>query len=269
VTSPVASILERFDREMRRDPPPVEGKRIERSGDVVRSVGSYNTICAWPNDGDHIERCVAEQAAHFHGLGQAVEWKVYGHDGPPDIEAVLGAHGFEPEERETFMLLDLRTETCDIAAPPGIDVRRVRTPEELETYLAVALRAFGSPAKSDAGRLGRRAFGSAPELAIFVAYADGVPAAGARLEMPRGRSFASMWGGGTDPAYRHRGLFRALVAARAAMARSAGCAFLTVDARETSRPILERLGFVAATGVTAWVLPAAGQRTEGPAIPSA
>jgi ribosomal protein S18 acetylase RimI-like enzyme len=93
----------------------------------------------------------------------------------------------------------------------------------------------------------------------FLAFVDGVAAAGARLELPPGRSFASMWGAGTDPAFQRRGLFRALVKERAALARDRGYSYVTVDAKETSRPILERCGFDALTNLTAWVLsPAAG-----------
>ena len=62
-------------------------------------------------------------------------------------------------------------------------------------------------------------------------------------------------GGGTRPDYQGRGVYRALVAARAAEARRRGHRFLTVDARETSRPILERIGFEPLTKVRDWTLP--------------
>ncbi len=72
--------------------------------------------------------------------------------------------------------------------------------------------------------------------------------------MPEGRVFASMWGGSTVPEQRGLGMYRALVARRADEARRRGFRFLTTDARETSRPILERVGFVPLTGITGWVL---------------
>ena len=68
-----------------------------------------------------------------------------------------------------------------------------------------------------------------------------------------GTEFASLWGGSTLEAYRGRGIYRALVARRAALARDAGSAYLQVDASDMSRPILERLGFVALTTTTPYV----------------
>jgi len=57
----------------------------------------------------------------------------------------------------------------------------------------------------------------------------------------------------TLPAFRGRGLYRATVAERARIASTA-IAGLYVDALPTSRPILERLGFVRLTTTTPYVL---------------
>jgi ribosomal protein S18 acetylase RimI-like enzyme len=252
-----ASLLARFDEEMRRDPPRVPGKSIERCEGIVRCLGSYNTILFWQLGADEVDRGVAEQTDYFRRRGEAVEWKVYGHDGPPNLTVALAAHGFEPEEPETFMIFDLVTAAADLAAPEDVAVRRVRTPGDLDVYVDVSSRAFGSGPKAGTESLARRLFEPDGDMFAFLASVDGIAAAGGRLELPPDRAFASMWGGGTDPAFRRRGLFRALVAERAALARSRGYSFLSVDAKETSRPILERLGFIAMTSVTAWILPPA------------
>ena len=70
------------------------------------------------------------------------------------------------------------------------------------------------------------------------------PIAAGRVEFHLGTEFASLWGGGTLPAWRRRGVFRALVAHRATLASARGFRYLQVDASPDSRPILERLGFV-------------------------
>ena len=87
-------------------------------------------------------------------------------------------------------------------------------------------------------------------LSIVVAEcADGMVSAG-WVRFVAGSRFATLWGGGTLPGWRGRGIYRALVAHRAVLAREHGSRYLQVDASEDSRPILQRLGFVAVTTTT-------------------
>ena len=79
-----------------------------------------------------------------------------------------------------------------------------------------------------------------------VAIVDGQPVSGGRVDFEDGVEFAGLFGGITLPEYRRRGLYRATVAKRAELARERGYRWLYSDALPTSRPILERLGFVAA-----------------------
>jgi GNAT superfamily N-acetyltransferase len=80
-----------------------------------------------------------------------------------------------------------------------------------------------------------------------VCLADGAPVSGGRLDLDEGTDFAGLFGGATLPEWRGRGLYRATVAKRAELARERGYRYLYVDALPTSRPILERLGFVQIT----------------------
>jgi GNAT superfamily N-acetyltransferase len=73
------------------------------------------------------------------------------------------------------------------------------------------------------------------------------------VRFPSGTEFATFWGGFTLPAWRGRGLYRALVAHRAKLATERGRRYIQVDASDASRPILERLGFVAVTTTTPYV----------------
>src|SRR5438477_642904 len=73
------------------------------------------------------------------------------------------------------------------------------------------------------------------------------------VRFPEGTEFATLWGGGTLPAWRGRGIYRALVAYRARLAAERGRRYLEVDASDASRPILERLGFVAVTTTTPFI----------------
>jgi GNAT superfamily N-acetyltransferase len=72
--------------------------------------------------------------------------------------------------------------------------------------------------------------------------------------MAPGRAFAGLYGGGVAPAFRGKGIYRALVAVRAQEARRRGYRYLMVDAAAASAPILARLGFEALARVRGWVL---------------
>ena len=81
-------------------------------------------------------------------------------------------------------------------------------------------------------------------ISVYVAYVDGAPAACAWVRFPEASAFASLWGGGTLPQWRGRGVFRSLVADRAGLAAARGFRYLQVDAMPASRPILTRLACV-------------------------
>jgi GNAT superfamily N-acetyltransferase len=248
-----AEILARFDAEFRADPPTEFGVTRTWADSVLRTEGAYAFIGWWTFGADETAAAVAREAAHFAEGG--VQWKVYGHDGPANLADELARAGFEPDDVETFLVLDTETATPPLDPPRGVEVREVTDRAGIEALVAVSNAAFGreEPWRADqlAGRL------ADPTQALFVAFLDGEPVSSGRLELAPGKAFAGLYGGGTVPAYQRRGVYRALVAARVAEARRRGHRFLAVDARETSRPILERLGFRPLDTVRDWVLPAA------------
>ncbi|HEX9514884.1 MAG TPA: GNAT family N-acetyltransferase [Streptosporangiaceae bacterium] len=80
-------------------------------------------------------------------------------------------------------------------------------------------------------------------LRRLIALAGDEPVSAARTDFVAGTEFAGLWGGGTLPRWRRQGIYRALVRYRAELAAGRGFKYLTVDASEQSRPILERIGF--------------------------
>jgi len=247
-----ASILARYDAEIRADPPEEVGVERVWADGVLRTTGAYNFIGWWTFGSGEAAAAVGREAAFFRERG--VQWKVFDHDGPANLTAALVASGFEEDEPETFLALDLDAISPDFAPPAGITVHQVRDLAGIADLVAVSEAAFGrdEPWRTEqlAGRL------DDPTQALFVAYDGGVPVSSGRLELAPGKAFAGLYGGGTRPDHQRRGVYRALVAARAAEARRRGHRFLTVDARETSRPILERIGFVPLTKIRDWTLPA-------------
>jgi GNAT superfamily N-acetyltransferase len=94
-----------------------------------------------------------------------------------------------------------------------------------------------------------------------IASFDGTAVAAGRVEYQPDTDFASLWGGGTLPAWRGRGVFRSLVAYRAALASARGFRYLQVDASSDSQPILRRLGFVELATTTPFAHPGQGPRS--------
>jgi GNAT superfamily N-acetyltransferase len=85
---------------------------------------------------------------------------------------------------------------------------------------------------------------------------DVVSAAWLAFFEPGTDSFARLLGGSTLPQWRGRGIYRALLAARAQRAAARRVKYLQVDASDDSAPILRRLGFRAVTTTTyVWMPP--------------
>jgi GNAT superfamily N-acetyltransferase len=247
-----SEILSLYDAEMRSDPPPAVGVRHERDGSIVRSAGLWNVVEYWRLSETDVDGAVAHQAARARAAGAELEWKVYDHDGPPGIGRALEREGFRADPRETFMVFDLAQGVPVSGPAEEYDLREIVDEAGVGDFIAVGDAAFGRVDQEKAAVYVRSL--EDPALRLFVVYRGGEPISAGRLQMPEARPFASMWGGGTVPSRRGRGAYRALVSHRAREARRRGYLYLTVDAAATSRPILERLGFVPLTGITGYVL---------------
>ena len=90
-------------------------------------------------------------------------------------------------------------------------------------------------------------------LVVVVAEAGDEVVCAAWMRFPPATEFATLWGGATLP--NGAGAASTAPSSRTARGspRSAGCRYLQVDASDDSRPILERLGFVAVTTTTPFV----------------
>ena len=245
------AVLARFDREVRCRPSPEPGSLVEREPHLVRSVGRSNCVLFADLTSATVRSVIAAQQARYAGEAGPLEWKVYGHDRPPETGACLAAAGFAPDPPETLVAAPLARLGPAAPPPAGVEIRRVGSGAEFADAVAATKTAFGladDPRLAElADRLGD------PALALFVAYVAGRPVAAARVEAPDGGAFAGLWGGGVVAEYRHRGIYRALVEVRLAYARSRGAELVTVDAAPTSRPILERLGFEPLDRVQGWI----------------
>lgn len=220
----------------------------ERVGQVVRKVserpGGWNGI-EWSDlDESSADAAIAEQVRFFGGLGREFEWKYYAHDRPADLPERLTAAGFVAGDAEALMVAATAAVPAAVL-PAGLRLVDVDpehgTAAGLAQVAAVHEAAFGTDHAWMADALaGPVAAGTT--IAVLVLNGD-EPVSAARIDLHPGTDFASLWGGGTVPAWRGRGIYRATVAHRAAIARVHGHHYLRTDALPTSRPILERIGF--------------------------
>jgi GNAT superfamily N-acetyltransferase len=247
-----------FDTQVRQSTRPDEpGALIEADGTVVRWLapdGQGASCVTWSRlDERTVDAAIAEQVEFFRARQQQFEWKLYDYDRPADLALRLLAAGFVADDEELLMAAETAQVAAEVPLPGGVTVRQVTGEAGVGQLIDVHERVFGV----DESRLRRsllaRLDDSPASVAMVIAFAGQEPVSAARVEFPPGCDFAGLWGGGTVPAWRGLGLYRALVAARARLAAARGYRYLQVDALPTSQPILTRLGFVPLARTTPYI----------------
>jgi GNAT superfamily N-acetyltransferase len=254
-----AVVLAAYNEQIRRHPETEPGAVVERDAGTVRVVGSpdrWSGVIWSELSRDDVDTVIEDQVAVFGAVGRAWEWKYYSYDQPPTLPERLRAHGLVPDEVESLMVANIDDLDLQVAAPAGVEVIEVLDESGVRDMVQVHDQAFGGDHRA-MGRSVLADISDRPEaVAAFVAYAGEVPISAGRIEFHVGTDFASLWGGGTVPDWRGRGVFRSLVSHRAARARAAWFRYLQVDASPQSRPILERLGFVELATTTPFTMSA-------------
>jgi ribosomal protein S18 acetylase RimI-like enzyme len=257
------AVLAAYDEQIRRDPTsgPPDGW-VERDAHVVRYLGGPAAWRGVPwsdlgrvGTGADVDEVIAEQVARFAVAGSSWEWKHYSHDLPADLPERLRAAGLVPEPAEALMVAELAGLAPDVAAPPGVELLPVTDEDGARDLVRVHEEVFGG----DHCAVGRSVLAGLAARPVrtraVVARVGSRPVGAGRLELSHGTDFAGLWGGGTVTGWRGRGIFRALVAHRAAEAAAAGFTYLQVDASSDSRPILGRLGFTELATTTPFMHP--------------
>jgi GNAT superfamily N-acetyltransferase len=249
------------------EPDPAPGIVVERFGGLVRVTGrEQGFVESGPDvglEGAALDAAIALHRDHFAARGEAMEWKTRSHDRPADLVDRLVAAGFEPEEPETVLVGIAADLAHGGAAPAGVRIRRTEDPADFARIAAMESAVWKEDWTWLGNDLEREVAHDARHFLVFVAEADGEVVSAAWLANTPGTGFAGLWGGSTLAAWRGRGIYRALVATRARAALDRGVEYLQVDASRDSRPILERLGFVAVTTTTPYVWSPSGRSPAG------
>jgi len=234
-----------------------EGAMVDWDGPVRRVRGvygggflDYKDLAGM--DGEELDAFIARQVAYFADKGERFEWKTRGHDLPYDLPKRLLAAGFVPEERETVEI-GLAAQHADPrpSLPVDMRIRETADPPDFDRIARMSEAVWGGDRSWLAEMLRVESVGD--RMKVFVAEAGGQVVSSAWIRFMPGTDFAGLWGGSTLAEYRGRGLYRGLIAVRAAHAVQRGYQYLQVDASDDSRPILERLGFVPVTTTTPYI----------------
>lgn len=243
-----AAVLAAHDAQVRRSLVVPTGFLAEDLGRVIRVTappGSDSSFVEWSDlDDTTADAEIAAQRAYFAERGQAFEWKTYGRDRPADLGERLAAAGFVAEDPEAFVvgeLADVLTATAGHDSVEGVAIRNAQR-SDLAGMAALSATVWGHDATAMLTELFEEQAPDPDRLPILVAVAAEEIVSAGWLRLPADGPFASLWGGATLPAWRGRGVYRALVRRRAVAAAGTGHRYLQVDCTPDSRPILERLG---------------------------
>lgn len=240
------AVLAAFNEQVRRHAGPTgPGERVERDGPVVRLIADGWAGVTWSQlDPATADAVIAAEVRRFGLLGQPWEWKHYSYDQPADLAERLVAAGLSADPAETLLVAEIADLQMDVPPPAGVQLMTAVDEAGVEAFVQLHVDVFGG----DHSAIGRILLaGLSQELPCdlaVIASCEGKAVGAGRVELLPGTEFASIWGGGTLPSWRGRGVFRSIVAHRAALAAARGFRYLQVDAVPASRPILGRLGFV-------------------------
>ena len=202
-----------------------------------------NAVLTTHLDADAPNDVIDGTLALFRQRGEPFLWWVMPSAAPADLAQRLAARGLVNDGPWPGFAI----ETDALTDPPpvdGLEIRRVSTAAELDTYLGVYVPILSpSPAFTElfvraAKRIG---FGEDAPEEHFVGFMGGEPVATVSLVTAGGA--AGIYNVTTVEAARRRGIGAAMTVAAARHGAERGFTLATLQASTMGRPVYERLGF--------------------------
>ena len=115
------------------------GMQREETLRIVRHISAEGEglIIYSELDAANADQVIREQVSHFEGKGCDLTWIVYAHDRPADLRERLLAHGFEPDESEAVLVLDLQQVPPALLGAVRHDVRGIDHPGQLDDVISI------------------------------------------------------------------------------------------------------------------------------------
>ncbi|MDQ2675019.1 MAG: GNAT family N-acetyltransferase [Chloroflexota bacterium] len=202
-----------------------------------------NAVLVTDLDDDGADAVIDETLARMRERGAPFIWWVMPSSRPSDLAARLRARGLVDDARWPAYAIA----AGELADPPrvdGLEIRRVSSQDDLNTYLGVYAPILSpSPAFTELfTRAARRiGFGEAVPEEHFIGLLRGEPVATVSLVTAGGA--AGIYNVTTVEAARGRGIGAAMTVAAARYGAERGFGIATLQASTMGRPVYERLGF--------------------------
>lgn len=257
--------LESYDSQLRTQSEVHSATTVRRLGPLWLAVfGTSSGFVTYESlgglDRNGIHDLVGEASKWFERNQdiQEVEWKTRAHDEAPGLEQALRDYGFVPQPTESIMVGEAKKLAVDVPLPENVVLRQITSQSDVLNMARMEAQIFSLDSYVDRVPQMMRELAQGTGMELWVAEA--IDKAGirhmvsaGRLEPVAGTDFAGLWGDGTLPQWRRKGIYRALTAARARSAIAQGKILLNADCTEMSRPILERSGLIKISQTTPWI----------------
>lgn len=223
---------------------PVPGQRIvHRPGwfQILTPAfrdGGLNEVSQVRLADDEADAVIDATLAEYAAEGLRFKWVVSPDCRPLDLARRLASRGMLARRCVVMAadLADLRPESS-----PDVTVERVES-ANVDAYAAVSASGWGMPAQPLADYQRLVLADTSGRHHGWLARIDGEPVGSANHAVFERSAY--LMGGVVLPAWRGRGVYRSLIAARLAQISAAGVRLVTILAiADTSAPILARMGF--------------------------